>query len=61
MHIEYRNSWLIIKCQPAIFVFKERSNMDVDGVGKKSDKSDKRIAIFNFQAIKNIAMNRVLP
>lgn len=25
--------------------------MDVDGVGKKSDKSDKRITFINFQAI----------
>lgn len=25
--------------------------MDVDGVGKKSDKSDKQITFINFQAI----------
>lgn len=43
------------KYRPAVFTFKERSIMEVDGVGKKSDKSDKRIAIINFQAIKMIS------
>lgn len=35
--------------------------MDVDGVGKKSDNSDKQITFISFQAIKKLAMNKVLP